>query len=117
MSYLRSWLVAFALTLAVEAPIVAWIYRRTEPSLGRRLGLIFIANLATHPAVWFLFTRLPLAYREQVILAEVWAFGLEIIYYTLVFPRDARRAVAGSITANAASLAFGYAWLHFLGNF
>lgn len=117
MTYLKSWLVAFALTFVVEAPIVAWFYRKAEPSLDRRLALIFFANLATHPAVWFMFTRLPFPYVQQVVLAEIWAFGLEILYYALVFPGDRARAVAASITANTASLAFGFAWLHWFGAF
>ena len=117
MSLLRSWLVAFAITLAIETPIVAWFYRRVEPRLGRRLGLIFFANLATHPAVWFIFPRLPFSYRRQVVLSELWAFGLEIVFYGLAFPGMKRRAAAAAIIANAASLAFGYLWLHLFGHF
>lgn len=117
MILLRAWLVAFSLTLAFEAPIAAYFYRRVEPQLARRLGLIFFANLATHPAVWFLFPRLPISYGRQVFLSEIWAFGLEIIYYHLTFPGSFRRASVTSICANAASLTLGYVWLHFVGHF
>jgi hypothetical protein len=119
VALLRSWLIAFVMTLGVETPIVAAFYRRAEPRLARRLALIFFANLATHPAVWFIFPRLPLPYVRQVLLSEIWAFGLEIAYYALVFPgpRALRRAATASIVANAASLAFGYAWQYFVGRF
>lgn len=117
MSLLRAWLVAFGLTLAIETPIASAFYRRVEPDTARRLGLIFFANLATHPAVWFLFPRLPLAYKWQVVLAELWAFGLEIVFYSIAFPGDKRRAASAAIIANAASLAFGYLWLYVFGSF
>jgi hypothetical protein len=117
VALLRSWLVAFLLTLGVETPIVATIYRQQEPRLGRRLGLIFFANLATHPAVWFLFPLLALPYGRQVLVSEIWAFGLEIVYYHLVFPGSLRRAAVAAIVANAASLTIGYVWLHFFGRF
>jgi len=114
---LRSWLIAFLLTLAVETPIVAAVYRKVEPSRTRLLGLIFFANLATHPAVWFLFPRLGLPYGQQVFYSELWAFGLEIVFYNLAFPGSLRRASLAAVSANAASLIFGYVWLHFVGHF
>jgi len=113
----RAWLTAFALTLAVEAPIVAVIYRRAEPRLGRRVGLVVFANLATHPAVWFVFTRLPWSYAGRSLGSEIWAFGLELVYYALVFPGAPTRAAVASITANAASLTAGYLWLRAFGHF
>lgn len=117
MSLLLSWLLAFAMTLGIEAPIVFAFYRRIEPRFGRLLGLIFFANLATHPAVWFIFTRLPFTYPTRVVLSEIWAFALEIAFYALAFPGHARRAAVAAIVANAASLAFGYVYLHFVGHF
>jgi hypothetical protein len=116
VAYVHSWLFAFCLTLAVETPIVYAFYRRVERPI-RLLGLILFANLATHPAVWFIFPRLPLPYARQVFASEVWAFGLEIIFYHLAFPGSLRRAALAAITANAASLIAGYAWLHFVGHF
>jgi hypothetical protein len=105
------------MTLGVEAPIVFLCYRRVEPRAGRLLGLIFFANLATHPAVWFIFPKLPLRYAAQVTLSELWAFGLEIVFYAIAFPGRPRRAAVVAIAANAASLAVGYAYLFLGGHF
>ena len=116
MAFVHSWLFAFCLTLAVETPIVWAFYRRVERA-PRLLGLVFFANLATHPAVWFIFPRLPASYERQVVLSEAWAFGLEIVFYHLAFPGSLRRAALAAISANAASLVVGYAWLHFVGHF
>lgn len=117
MSLLRSWLVAFAMTLAIETPVVAAFYRRQEPKRGRLLGLIFFANLATHPAVWFIFPRLPVSYERAVFLSEVWAYGLEVLFYALAFAGGPRRAFLASITANTASFLFGLGWLKLFGHF
>ena len=117
MDHVRAWLVAFVLTVALESPIVVLFYRDLEPRRARLFALIFFANLATHPAVWFVFPRLPLAYAQYTTLAEVWAFGLEIIFYALVFSGSWRRAVAASVCANATSMLFGFAWQHFVGRF
>lgn len=117
MPQLRSWLVAFLLTLSTETPIVAAVYRKVEPRRLRLLGLIFFANLATHPAVWFIFPAFHWPYAKQVWISEIWAFGLEIVYYHLAFPGSFRRAASAAILANAASLTVGYVWLHFVGHF
>src|SRR5688572_16208971 len=117
MGLVRAWLVAFVMTVAVEVPIVAWLYRRREPALGRRLLLGVFASLLTHPAVWFIFPKLPLPYARQVALAELWAFALEGLYFHVVFPGDPRRAWLTTVVANGASLVFGYAWLAVVGHF
>ena len=70
------WFRAFVLTLAVELPIAGVLLRRYEPSRTRLLLLILFANLASHPAVWFIFTQWFLVGTpEYVIAAEGWAVG------------------------------------------
>ena len=52
MSGSGGWLGAFGLTLVIELPIYAGLLRRwCRPIVGLALGLV--ANLVTHPALWF----------------------------------------------------------------
>ena len=52
------WFTAFALTLAVEVPVVLFLVRRSAVASGRVVALVVFANLATHPVVWFVLTQL-----------------------------------------------------------
>ncbi len=79
-----------------------------ERSLGRRVGAVIAANLATHPLVWFLFPGLAVGHWTQFGLSEAWAFLAELAIYRLVWPAlRPRRAVLVSLAANAASCLFG----------
>jgi hypothetical protein len=105
----NGWFVAFVLTVAIEMPIAAWILRRAEPDLARRLALIVFANLVTHPAVWWVFSQLFLVGTlEYTLAAEGWAVGAEAAFYAVTI-RDLgpRRAIVVAILANGASFAIG----------
>ncbi len=108
MIFVSRWLTAFILTLAIEIPIASVMLAKREPRTGRRIALIAFANLATHPLVWFVFPKLLLPYLAQLTLAEFWAFGLEAIFYTMVFNIRPARAALVSFTANAVSATLGY---------
>jgi len=103
------WFAAFVLTVAVEIPIVAYLLRRAEQDLLRRVSLAVLANLATHPVVWFVITQLLLVGTTGYILvAETWAVGAEAVFYGVaVRGTSARRAIAVSVAANAASFLAG----------
>lgn len=103
------WLRAFLLTVAVEAPIVALLLRRWEPSLGRLLALVFFANLASHPAVWFIFSQpLLIGTPEYLLVVETWAVACEALFYWVAFRGlPVRRAILASLVANAASFLVG----------
>ena len=103
------WFPAFLLTLAVEIPIAAYLLRRAEPDLPRRLLLVCFANLLTHPAVWFVFTQLFLiGTPEYTLAAEAWAVGLEAFFYAVTIRGlSPRRAIAIAVAANVASFAVG----------
>jgi hypothetical protein len=105
----EEWFAAFVLTLVVETPIVVAVLRRREPDLVRLALIAVIANLATHPAVWFVFTQLFLVgTREYVLAAEVWAVGIEAsVYLVVIRGVGARRAVTASVLANGASIVAG----------
>jgi hypothetical protein len=111
------WFRAFAWTLGIEL-VVAGVTLRGQVPLARRLALVTIANVATHPAVWLIFPELGAAQRwpgwVTLTLSEVWAFGFEACVYSLFLGQGRLRAAAAtSIAANSASLGLGYAlrWL------
>lgn len=106
---ISGWFVAFVLTVAIELPIAAWILRRAEPDLARRLALIVFANLVTHPAVWWVFSQLFLVGTlEYTLAAEAWAVGAEAVFYAVTIRgHGARRAIAVAVLANGASFAIG----------
>ena len=103
------WFRAFLLTLAVELPIAAILLRRYEPAWPRLLVLLVFANLASHPAVWFIFTQWFLVGTpEYVVVAEGWAVGVEALFYWAAFRGvSIRRVLLISLTANAASFLVG----------
>jgi hypothetical protein len=102
------WLVAFALTLSIETVVVVVLLAPVEPNPARRVAYSLFANLVTHPAVWFIFPGLGLSYVPMVTLAEIWAFGLEGLFYWLVVPKlGVRRAFVMSVAANATSYMIG----------
>jgi hypothetical protein len=103
------WFAAFVLTLAIELPIAAWLLRRVEPDVARRVVLIVFANLATHVAVWYVFSQLFLIGTiEYVVAAEAWAIGAEAVFFMAAFRGlDTRRALAVAVVANGISFVMG----------
>jgi hypothetical protein len=93
-----SWLFAFAVTQAIEAPI----YRG---ALGGRWGVALIASLLTHPLVFSATAAAPLEWFWWVLLAaEAFAVLAEALYLRRAGLKD---ALLWSITANGASFAAG----------
>jgi hypothetical protein len=106
---ISGWFAAFVVTLAVEIPIAAFMLRRAGPDRLRLIVLIVFANLATHPAVWYVFTQLFLVGTPGYTLAaETWAIGAEAVFYwAAIRGLPARRAVAIAVVANVASFLTG----------
>jgi hypothetical protein len=104
-----AWFTAFLVTVAVEGPIVWWFVRAREASVLRVGATVLLANLASHPAVWFIFTQLLLVGTVAYTLTtEAWAVLVEAVLYVLAL-RDVgpRRALAASLVANLASYLVG----------
>ena len=102
------WLRAFALTLGIEALVATPLLARADPRVGRRLAGATLANLATHPLVWFLFPALALGYPTRVALSEAFAVVLESACYLTIWPAlGPRRAALVSLLANGASFGAG----------
>ena len=106
--WVTAWLRAFGLTLLVEVPLAIWLLASVETKPARRAAVAVLANLATHPLVWFLFPGLALGSGARFALSEAWAFGAEVAIYMIVWPRlSLRRAALVSLIANASSVAVG----------
>jgi hypothetical protein len=108
VSLVELWLRAFAISLAVELAIGVPLLR--ERGWPVRVAAVAVANLASHPILWFVLLRLGLSFEVRHVLAEAWAIGVELGIYVLVFPAiGVRRAAAVSLLANGASLGVGIA--------
>jgi hypothetical protein len=110
VTYEGLWLRAFALTVAVELAVAVPLLRGAEPSLGRRALAVALANLASHPVLWFVLWRVIASPGLRTPLAEAWAVASEAVVFALVFPALPRaRALGVSAVANAASFLVGLA--------
>jgi hypothetical protein len=99
------WLPAFVLTLVVELPIAVLLLRPSGLGVWRLAGIVAIANLATHPVVWFVLPQLlDVGTVAYVAASEAWAVAVEAACYWLTVPGiGLRRAALVSVAANAAS--------------
>jgi hypothetical protein len=109
-----AWLTAFLLTFAVEAPVILVLTRGSETGVSRRLALVFFAQLATHPLVWFVFPYIVgLTGGTATLLSEIWACLAEAVFYALVLRGVTfTRALSLSALANGASVLAGVALEH-----
>lgn len=105
--YLVDWAVAFSLTAVVELPVVVFVLGSSVPKVERRIAGGFFAQLASHPAVWFIFPLLPMSYLKTTLASETWAVLSEASLYSLLLPVPLRRALACSLVANVASFGVG----------
>jgi hypothetical protein len=118
MQLVLHWFYAFTWTLLLEQIAAGLLLRRALPASGRRVSIITVANLASHPAVWLIFPELcsgrGLNSRQCLVLSEIWAFGLEgWIYWLFLGPGQLRLALTTTVVANAVSLTLGFALRHF----
>ena len=106
--WITGWLRAFGLTLLTELAVAVPLFATVEKGAARRIAAVTIANLATHPMVWFLFPGLALGRPARFALSETWAVAAEAAAYLTVWPAlRLRRALLVSLAANAASVTAG----------
>lgn len=106
---LSAWLPAFVVTLAIEAPIVGFAFRRVADNpLGVAMVFLF-GNLATHLAIWYVVTQLlQPGSLEFLLVAEGWATLGEGLLFWAAIPRlSALRAALAAVTANGVSAGLG----------
>jgi len=106
--WVLAWLRAFALTVVLEVAVAVPLLAPVEPRRARRAAAVALANLATHPLVWFAFPGLSFGVAIRLGASELWAVLADAAIYRLVWPHARLRRVAlVSVAANAASLAVG----------
>lgn len=102
------WVRAFGLTLLAELGVAVPLLAPTTAPVWRRAVIVAIAQLATHPVVWFVIPALHLPRARFLLIAELWAILAEAAVYRTVFASlTFRRALVISLAANAASLLVG----------
>lgn len=102
------WATAFALTVAAELVVAVPLLSPTGASRLHRAFAVGLANLASHPLVWFLFPRIGLTGTTELAAAELFALVAETATYLTIWPELGRpRAFGASALANGASLALG----------
>ena len=108
MSYQALWVRYFLLTTLSELLVAYPMLRPADASRWRRASAVVLANLASHPLVWFVLARVIASRTVLTLVGEPWAVASEAFVYALVFPAlRPWRAVAVSALANALSFVLG----------
>lgn len=112
MAYVHGFLFAFALTLVTELLVAVPILGGDDSrSRWRRVAAVGVAQMATHPSVWFFWPRFGWPRPVYLLVAESFALVTELLIYRLVFQKlPWSRALAASALANGASVLLGV-WL------
>lgn len=101
------YLAAFALTLLIEVPIVTGLLT-PRPRPARAVLVCVVANLATHPLVWWLLHTRRTGYWPWFVGCEISAWLVESVIVAAAWPSAARRqAPLVVLIANAASCLVG----------
>lgn len=104
------WLFAFVWTLAIELPIYTLLLARCFQARWAVVILTFAVNLATHPALWFVW---PHAWPHAIAIGEGLVIVVEATLIALVLARRGPRsgavprAIAAALIANAVSYLAG----------
>jgi hypothetical protein len=106
---IEEWFPAFVLTVLVESVVVLAGFRDAGVRLPRLILILLFGNLATHQAVWFVYTQLFLVGTVgYVVASETWAAAAEAVFYWAVLPGvPVRRVIAVAVVANGASFLVG----------
>lgn len=104
---MSGYLLALAVTLAIEVPVVAALFA------GQRLRMAVVAALATtatHLAMHFALPHVVSTYVAWLVAGELLALVVEAAAYALLSrPRSVERALVASAVANALSFGAGLA--------
>ncbi|MFT7625740.1 MAG: hypothetical protein ACI9WU_004931 [Myxococcota bacterium] len=112
--YFELWMVAFAWTLALEAPVYTLLLHR-RLGVGRALASGLLASCITHPLLWFVVPQFA-PYNLFLVVAES---GV-VVFETLIVAASLRHftgdprwrlSFVASLVANVSSAVIGSLWL------
>lgn len=109
-----AWFRAFVLTLLVELLVLTPVLSKQDRKVGRCVATVTLAQVTSHPLVWFVIPVFGLPYLAYTCVAELWAVVVEAALYRLGYPSlTVTRAGLLSLAANAASVIVGLILRHF----
>lgn len=106
MIAVEAWSRAFLLTWVVELLVAVPLLGQNERRV-RRAAAVTLAQLASHPPVWFILPAWGWPRPVFLLVAESWAIAVELALYVLVFGQPWLRAFGIAALANGASLGAG----------
>lgn len=107
MGIVHQYLFAFVATVVLELPVAVPVLA-PGGAWPRRAAVVCVAQLATHPSVWFFWTLFDWSRPLYMVVAETFALVVEMLIYRLFFPQlPWSRALAASALANGASVLVG----------
>ena len=112
LEWLSAWIVAFAHTQLIEAPIYLLAQRGMDRSVPRRIGVALLPSGLTHPLLWlglFSWLRLagtpsPLSWWSVVLVSELAIAGTE---GAILRACGVRRPFLWALLANGVSFGIG----------
>ena len=104
-----TYLIALAITLAIEVPVVAAFFPGQR---GRMAAACAAATTVTHLTMHFVLPGLTSSFGQFILVGEVGALAVEAgVYWLVSQPREPGRALAASAVANL--LSYGAGLLYF----
>ncbi|MBN2714517.1 MAG: hypothetical protein JXX14_01605 [Deltaproteobacteria bacterium] len=106
-AFLLRWVIAFGLTLLLEAPVYTYLgCRFTNWRMALATGAL--ASCITHPLLWFVWRPLFDSYMCYVLSGECAVIAIEaVVFRSLVKNAPFTQALAISLIANATSYGIG----------
>lgn len=115
-----SYLYVFIQSNCLEWPVYLLAYHgfhkrgAEKRSITATLSIVTVANLVSHPIVFFGFMASNLAYIYAILLAELFAIGIECALHAYTLPASYKRTLIASIFANLVSWQLGPVLTYYL---
>jgi hypothetical protein len=113
LSFTHSFLRSFLFTVVVETATILVIARKMFKKSAdnvptkKLITAGIYASLATLPYVWYVFPSLLRSFPIAIAVGEVFAVGVEAIFYAAFLPLSKKESFALSLIANIASYTLG----------
>ena len=91
----------------IEIPIYFLIYKSIQFGLNKAATVTTLANLITHPIVFFIIMGMKLNYISSILLAECFAIFGEMLIHSKTLKISYKKAFIASFTANLISWQIG----------